>query len=123
MKIRVVLERRGRIIAEPDPVRVLVGEPIEWEFVTDISNEPRIAWTVYFQAGSPFRGLPRSLAADSIQLRRPQPAGRILQATHVATTTPTVAAQPGDYKYSVRATSTLFGSVLADDDPHLLVYL
>lgn len=123
MKIRVVLEQRGRIIAEPDPVRVLVGEPIEWEFVTDIPNEPRITWLVYIQASSPFKGLPRNLAADSRQLRRPQPAGRILQATHVATTRPTVAAQPGDYKYGVRATSALFGGVLADDDPRLLVYL
>lgn len=128
MKIRVTLEQAGhpfaghpfRIFAEPEPAFVLVGEPLFWEFVTDLPNQPIISWLVYFTKKSPFVG-PISLAAVSQELAQVLHVGQVTGATHLAATTQVVVQTPGDYKYGVKATVTGTGFVLGDDDPDLYV--
>lgn len=120
MKIRVTMGPGGRIFAEPDPVRVLAGEPIIWEFVSDVPNQPMISWLVYFMQ-SPFAVAVPRFAVDSQELARPQRIGRIPAATHLGQTQPVVAQQPGDYKYGISATATRTRRLLGDDDPLLTV--
>ena len=63
MRVRAILSGQS-ILVQPDPVRVLVGEPLYWEFVSALPNS-RIKWAVYFQHGTPFGPALKSLTAEA----------------------------------------------------------
>ena len=60
MRVRAILSG-GKFLVEPDPVRVLVGEPLYWEFVSTLPNRS-VKWEVYFHHSSPFGPTLKSLS-------------------------------------------------------------
>lgn len=121
MKVRAILYG-PKIVVEPDPVRVLVGEPLYWEFVTTMPN-PSINWEVYFQHSTPFGPSLTSLTATTAIPPSPpaRTVGPITGPTHYGLSPSVVATTVGDHKYGVRAQDTKTQQTLADDDPQLLI--
>lgn len=120
MRVRAVL-RGHLVLVEPDPVEVLVGEPLYWEFVST-GPQPRIRWEVYFQRGSPFSAGIKSLTAQTVfSYVPPGPLVPNLGIMHYGLSPSVVATTPGDYKYGVRAEDADTGVPIADDDPRLIV--
>lgn len=122
MRVRVILKGRNSILFEPDPVRVLVGEPLYWEFVSALPN-PRIKWEVYFQHSNPFGPALKSLTAETAfaPVAPAGPVGLIPSPTHHGLSPSVVATMPGDHKYGVRAQDANTQQTLADDDPQLTI--
>lgn len=121
MRVRAILSGQS-ILVQPDPVRVLVGEPLYWEFVSALPN-PRIKWEVYFQHSTPFGPALRSLAAETAfaPVAPAGPVGPIPSPTHYGLSPSVVATTAGDHKYGVRALDANTQQTLADDDPELTI--
>lgn len=118
MRVRAILNGQS-ILIQPDPVRVLVGEPLYWEFVSALPN-PRIKWEVYFQHSAPFDPALKSLTAETA-FAPAGPVGPIPSPTHHGLSPSVVATMPGDHKYGIRAQDANTQQTLADDDPLLII--
>src|SRR5262245_9642676 len=120
-RIRVIL-RPGRISADPDVATARVGESVVWELVTvgsvDTLGVRDIEWTIYFDHGSPFRGVVRLSTTTPATTAPPSPAG---SPSSVGTLPPQIPDRPGDFKYGVRASDATTRRLVADDDPRLIV--
>jgi hypothetical protein len=119
MRIRVVLDRTHRLVIEPDPVVVLAGEPIYWDFISSIANA-EISWLVYFEHSAPFGPAFRALSTQTVH-SRPAVAGPVTNATHRGISPSVTAEEPGDHKYGIRASDRTTKTTLADDDPLLKI--
>jgi len=118
MRVRVFL-RGAAFFVEPDPVRVLIGEPLQWEFVSILDNR-LIEWQLYFDHSKPFGPIMRRFGAQT-GFAAHAPIGPIANPTHHGFSATVVAATAGDHKYGVRATDVQNQQKLADDDPMLIV--
>ena len=118
MRVRAILEGQS-ILVQPDPVRVLVGEPLYWEFASALPNL-RIKWEVYFQRSTPFGPGLTSLTAETAVIPA-GPVGSILSLRHRGLSPSVVATTQGDHKYGVRAQDANTQQMLADDDPVLII--
>jgi len=92
----------------PDPAIVIVGTPIEWVVNYFGAPMPGLLWTVYFDHGSPFTGKEFSTFTGG-----GHSAGHFLSAGP--------AFNSGFCKYGVKVQNQATGSVIGDDDPHLVV--
>jgi len=121
MRVRAIL-RGQRILVQPDPVQVLVGEPLYWEFVSALPNQ-RIKWDVYFQKGAPFGQALNNLTAETALApdESVERSGPFPNPTHYGLSPSVVPTTPGEYKYGVRAQDVRTQHMLADDDPLLIV--
>lgn len=99
---------KGYIKVSPDPAVVDEGTLVEWHISTD-PNLPALDFELYFSAASPFIW---NKQRSSLKPSDPAAGSTVISAS---------AAEPGDYKYGVRATETKSGNILADDDPRLTV--
>ena len=99
-------------VVSPDPAIVSRGAPIRWRFRSVSLSVPQVLWTIYFAHGSsPFTSRATQLATTTLNI-----AGQ-----HTGATGTMTAAEPGDYKYGVRAQDLSNQNTLGDDDPHLVV--
>lgn len=121
MRVRAILIGQS-IVVQPDPVQVLVGEPLYWEFISALPNM-RIKWEVYFRHGNPFGSWVRSLIAETGfgPVEPVGPVGPINSPTHYGLSPSAIASTPDDYKYGVRAMDAITQETLGDDDPHLII--
>jgi hypothetical protein len=104
---------------EPERAEVSVGEHVQWSI--EVAGRTRsVGWEIYFGEQSPFRRRSYSVAtAVQIPLTfPPSDEGGV----HVgAVDAGAVDAEPGEYKYGVRATDSATQRALSDDDPHIIV--
>ena len=121
MRVRAILIGT-KFIVTPDPVNVLVGEPVFWEFVSDLPIY-NILWEIYFQGGEPFGQGLSNLKANTIGAHSTPlgAVGPIARPTHLGLSPSAVASKPGDYKYGIRAMDMDSNQLLGDDDPYLMV--
>ena len=125
MKI-VLIFNQGQFFILPDPAIVRVGTKVEWELFSTESNISQIRWTIYFDHGSPFQPfLPKAFSGDTQRTGQQLP-GPFPGIVHHGLLGQALAISDGDYKYGVRTeipSNRPWGNptVLADDDPQLIV--
>jgi len=103
-----VLVQKGSIKVSPDPLYVDQGAIVVWLFAGP-AGLGVVDFEVYFSNGSPLKWTTNSIRSDDDSRG------------HVTGAIRAVAAEPGDYKYGVRATAVSSNEVVADDDPYLIV--
>ena len=112
--------RLGETRISPDRAEVDIGEPVGW--LIEVDGGPRsrrelvvsrVAWQIYFEGPSPFRE--RSYDVTTEVDRDAQ------QLVHRVMIDAGEGAEPGDYKYGVRAVNAQTRQALSDDDPYIVV--
>lgn len=111
----------------PDPAEVQIGTPVFWILHAKRSPFARLMWRIYFNHGTPFRGLPEAFLVTTIKRHPKGESPRILGVRltqlpdHEGAVGPVIPAEPGDYKYGVEVRNAETGEVVGDDDPRLVV--
>ncbi|MEO5925085.1 MAG: hypothetical protein ABIR70_14790 [Bryobacteraceae bacterium] len=104
---------------EPGRAEVSVGEHVQW--LIEVAGRARsVGWEIYFEGQSPFRRRSYRLAT-AVQAPLTFPPSEE-EGVHVgAVDAGAVDAEPGEYKYGVRAIDSATQRALSDDDPHIIV--